>query len=76
MSQDQHHNIINYLLVGSGTTGFATAEFWQNIDLGMSVFLKFISLASFICFLLINQDKISSGYTKVKERIRKFFKRK
>lgn len=34
----------------------------QQFDLIMAVFLKFVSLASFICFLLINKDKIKQGW--------------
>lgn len=34
----------------------------QQFDLIMAIFLKFVSLASFICFLLINKDKIKQGW--------------
>ena len=63
MSQEKLNEIFNYILVSTGTFGTATVTFWQNIDLGMSLFLKLISLVSFICFLLINQDKISDCYS-------------
>jgi len=72
MSQEKLHDLLNYILVSAGTAGTATVTFWQNLDLGMSLFLKLISLASFVCFLLINQDKIQSGWIKFKGR----FKRK
>lgn len=70
MSQDKLNELLNYTLVGSGAAGTATVQFWQNMDLGMSIFLKFISLASFICFLLINQIKIKEGWIKFKDRFR------
>jgi len=71
MSQEKLHELFNYILVSAGTVGTATVTLWQNIDLGMSLFLKLISLASFICFLLINQDKIQSGWIKFKSRFKK-----
>ena len=54
----------SYFLVTTGATTAAVGMNWSNLDLGMSILLKFVSLASFICFLLINQDNIATGYRK------------
>lgn len=42
-----------------------------QFDLYLSIFLKFISIASFICYLLINQDNIRSGWIKFKKKFKK-----
>ena len=57
-------DLTSYFLVTTGTTTAAIGMNWSNLDLGMSILLKFVSLASFICFLLINQDNIATGYRK------------
>jgi hypothetical protein len=58
-------DLTSYFLVTTGTTTAAiTLSNWTNLDLAMSLILKFVSLASFICFILINQDNIATGYRK------------
>lgn len=56
------HEKLNYILFTTGSTTAAVGLNWSNIDLGLSIFLKFVSLASFICFLLINYSKIMIGW--------------
>lgn len=52
--------LINYtLLIIGSITGLMGL---QQFDLIMAVFLKFISLISFVCFILINKDKIKEGW--------------
>jgi uncharacterized membrane protein YuzA (DUF378 family) len=52
--------LTNYtLLVLGSITGLMGL---QQFDLIMAIFLKFVSLASFICFILINKDKIKEGW--------------
>jgi hypothetical protein len=73
---DKIQEATSYFLI---TTGLTTATLGINLtalDLGMSLLLKFVSLASFICFLLINQDKISEGYKKVINNLYKKLKGK
>lgn len=55
---------VSYLLFITGSTTAAVGLNLSAIDLGMSLLLKFVSLASFICYILINQDNISVGYKK------------
>lgn len=53
-------SITNYTLLFVGSiTGLMGL---QQFDLIMAIFLKFVSLASFICFILINKDKIKEGW--------------
>lgn len=66
---------LNYILVSTGTAGIATVTFWQNIDLGLSILLKFVSLATFVCYILINHDDIEKGYYKFRDRIKNYFKK-
>lgn len=63
-------DILNYILFTTGTATAAIGLNLSNIDLWMSLFLKFISLVSFICFLLINQDLIHIGWVKFKSRFK------
>lgn len=72
MSQEKLHEIYNYLFLGTGTTTAGLALNLQIADAWLSLLVKGISVASFICFLLINQEKIQSGWVKFKNR----FKRK
>lgn len=52
--------LTNYtLLVLGSITGLMGL---QQFDLIMAIFLKFISLISFVCFILINKDKIKEGW--------------
>lgn len=52
--------LINYtLLIIGSITGLMGL---QQFDLIMAIFLKFISLISFVCFILINKDKIKEGW--------------
>lgn len=60
MFDDLTHTLTTYtLLILGGITGLMGL---QQFDLIMAIILKFISLASFICFLLINKDKIKEGW--------------
>lgn len=71
MSQEKLHELYNYLFLGTGT---ASAGVALNLDLANNwgaLIVKGISVASFLCFLLINQDKISQGWTKFKNRFKK-----
>jgi uncharacterized membrane protein YuzA (DUF378 family) len=53
-------SIVSYtLLFVASVTGLMGL---QQFDLIMAIFLKFVSLASFICFILINKDKIKKGW--------------
>lgn len=53
-------SIISYtLLFVASVTGLMGL---QQFDLIMAIFLKFISLISFVCFILINKDKIKKGW--------------
>lgn len=52
------------LAIGTAAAGFTMAD----IDLALSIFLKFVSIASFVCYLLINQDKIKHGWHKFKSK--------
>lgn len=66
---NQGHNFMGKLLltIGAITGGLTLADF----DLYLSIFLKFISIASFICYLLINQDNIRAGWIKFKNKFKK-----
>lgn len=60
MFDDLTHTLTTYtLLILGGVTGLMGL---QEFDLIMAIILKFISLASFGCFLLINKDKIKEGW--------------
>jgi len=65
------HEYISYILITTGATTGTIGLNFANIDLGMSILLKLISLASFVCFLLINQDLIHLGWVKFCSRFKK-----
>lgn len=65
MSENKIEKLLSYVSVSTGTTGVATIQFWQNVDLGLGILVKIITVASFSCFLLINQDRIKEGWRKV-----------
>ena len=60
MFDDFPHPFINTMLLFlASITGLMGL---QQFDLIMAIVLKFVSLISFICFLLINKDKIKEGW--------------
>lgn len=72
MSQDKLHEWLNYVLISNGAATAGVALNLQDVNEWGALLVKGISVASFLCFLLINQDKISEGWKKFKGR----FKRK
>ena len=71
MSQEKLHEIYNYILLSTGTTSAGIA---LNLDLANNwgaLVVKGISMLSFLCFLLINQDKIEEGWIRFKGRFKK-----
>lgn len=67
---EHHYTFWNKILLAIGA-GTATANFTlQNINEVLAIILKFISLASFACYILINQDAIESGWIKMKNRFK------
>lgn len=72
MSYDEQNTLVGKLLfliaTITGYTGFSLQEF----DLYLGIFLKFLSVISFILFVLINHKSIIRNYREV----RYFYKRK
>lgn len=71
MSQTKLQELYNYLLVGTGTATAGISLNMQLLDWWLALGIKLVSIASFICFLLINQDKIQQGWIKFKNRFKK-----
>lgn len=70
MSQEKLHTLLSNFLVGTGTTSAGVA-FWSNLDLTLSLLLKFVSLATFVIYVLINQDNIEHNWTKLRKRFKR-----
>ncbi len=69
MSQDKIHEIFSNILVAMGTTGAGVSLNLQSLDLRLSLVVKGISILSFLIYLLINQDKIKTGWNKLITRL-------
>ena len=70
MSQEKLQDLLNYILVSTGTATAGVALNLNIVNEWMALFVKLVSIASFICFLLINQDKIQTGWIRFKNRFK------
>lgn len=68
----RQYEFMNKLLISLATATGGAGMTLQNIDLTVGLILKGTSLIAFVCYILINQDAISTGWSKFKNR----FKRK
>lgn len=69
MNTESEHTLLAKFLLTIGT--FAAGLTLTDIDLYLSIGLKFISLASFLCYLLINQKAIGKGWGEFKNKFKK-----
>lgn len=71
MSQEKLSELLNYILLGATTSGAGAVTFIQNLTGIGAIIVQCISIITFICFFLINQDKIEMGWRKFKNRFKR-----
>ncbi len=68
MNIEQQHSILGTILLTMGT--FSAGLTLTDIDLYLSIGLKFVSFASFLCYLLINHKNITKGWNEFKNKFK------
>lgn len=68
MNIENQNSILGTILLTLGT--FSGGLTLTDLDLYLSIGLKFVSFVSFMCYLLINQDAIKKGWVKFKNKFK------
>lgn len=71
MSQERIQELVNTFLVLTGTSSSAVAI---TIDGITDLIACTITVATFICYFLMNQEEIKSGWKKFKNKVKNGFK--
>ena len=69
MNIDSQHPILGTILLIIGT--FSASLTLTDIDFYLSIILKLTSIASFICYMIINYNEIKRSWVKFKNNLKK-----
>ena len=66
---DENEYLLNKILIGTGVTSGGLGTFLTAFSAYLGILLQITGLVSFVCFLIINNEKIEEQLKKIYKRI-------